>query len=70
MAKQNRKDRKQYLSAKYSSLRELQTQLAEIDKRKHRVLRGGMSDVGRFCLGLVQRAESRRRGEDVAEPEF
>ena len=45
-------------------------ELAEIDKRKHRVLRGGMSDVGRFCLGLVQRAESRRRGEDVAEPEF
>jgi len=28
------------------------------------VMRGGMSNIGRFCLDLVQRAESKRRGEE------
>ena len=66
MAREHRAHRSAFLKEKYGSLRRLQAQLQKIEERKHKVLRGGVSDVGGFCLQLVQRAEAMRRGDRVA----
>eukprot|EP00937_MAST-01D_sp_MAST-1D-sp2_P005572 g5572.t1 len=65
MARENRQHRAAFLKEKYGSLRRLQGSLQKIDQRKQKVLRGGVSDVGGFCLQLVQRAEALRRGDKV-----
>jgi hypothetical protein len=45
--------------------RKLVQNLAQIDFERRTVMRGGMSNIGRFCLDLVQKAESKHLGEDL-----
>jgi hypothetical protein len=51
----------------YAESRNLAKELGGIESDRGHVMRGGMSHIGRFCLDLVQRAELRRRGEEMPE---
>merc|ERR1711865_775099 len=64
---EHRRSREQFLQASRKSQRQLGSTLSGIEEDRHNVMRGGMSNIGRFCLDLVQRAESKSRGEEFTE---